>query len=881
MKFQKEVNIYSPEAIVKRFKANEIALSVQKGKIESLISESEIIELQNEKVTMYSKMSDIKQTVDGLSEKYTSIKTGYDAVSEQYTDLDLKVAEYKKGVDSFSAELTKVKSNLENNYSTTVEMNTAITAKVGEITASVSKTYATKSSVDGIRVGGRNLVKNADRLDGKWSDAGTYVSETKVVDDEYALSGKHIEVKCTKAGPGPNYPVFPKTLDKLNKTYTWSFYAKCSVKKSGTVGHECGGRTQIELTTAWKKFTYTWKYTDEEYSSFTFYLNFKVGEILYIRDFKIEEGTKATSWTLSPEDYSTTAEMNAAIKVKVDEISASVSKTYATKSSVDGIRVGGRNLVKNADRLDGKWSDAGTYVSETKVVDDEYALSGKHIEVKCTKAGPGPNYPVFSKTLDKLNKTYTWSFYAKCSVEKSGTVGHECGGRTQIELTTAWKKFSYTWKYTDEEHSSFTFYLNFKVGEILYIRDFKIEEGTKATSWTLSPEDYSTTAEMNAAIKIRADAITSEVSKKIGASEIISKINQSAEKVSISASKINFNGLVTANNYFKVNTDGSIEAIKGKIGGWTITSNSLSAENISLNASYGAMKFSSNGKVVFTQNSRGSMYYTQYTDDRNYNALLFGRTGIKPVHKDNSDEEEIWLNDIEPDENWVLKYTSNRVVLNANVVNAGSAKIKNAVIKEGISVGGNASVNGSTTFEGQIKFRDWENLNNKDTPIYRHPIASTTTDGTRIAYIASGQKKTGNTDLGDTYANYIRVRGEFGLENFITADIYSGSQNSDIRLKNNIRDSDIDALTTIGRMQVRQFDWKKGGHQNIGFVADELEEVDPNLALGGGYYENGEMNIKQVNTPYLVNYTIKAIQELSEIIHKQDERIQQLEQKVG
>ena len=166
-------------------------------------------------------------------------------------------------------------------------------------------------------------------------------------------------------------------------------------------------------------------------------------------------------------------------------------------------------------------------------------------------------------------------------------------------------------------------------------------------------------------------------------------------------------------------------------------------------------------------------------------------------------------------------------------------------------------------------------------PVHRHPIASVTATGSRIAYIASGQRKTGNTDLGDTYVNYIRVRGDFGLENFMTADIYSGSQNSDIRLKNNIRDSDIDALTTIERMQVRQFDWKKGGHQNIGFVADELEEVDPNLALGGGYYENGEMNIKQVNTPYLVNYTIKAIQELSEIIHKQDERIQQLEQKVG
>lgn len=57
-------------------------------------------------------------------------------------------------------------------------------------------------------------------------------------------------------------------------------------------------------------------------------------------------------------------------------------------------------------------------------------------------------------------------------------------------------------------------------------------------------------------------------------------------------------------------------------------------------------------------------------------------------------------------------------------------------------------------------------------------------------------------------------------------------------------------------MKVRQFDWKKergGWHQNIGFVADELEEIDPNLALGGGYDENGEMDIKQINSPYLLN----------------------------
>ena len=57
--------------------------------------------------------------------------------------------------------------------------------------------------------------------------------------------------------------------------------------------------------------------------------------------------------------------------------------------------------------------------------------------------------------------------------------------------------------------------------------------------------EYSTTTEMNAAIKVKADAIESKVSKKVGSNEIISKINQSAESVSINASKISLNGAVS------------------------------------------------------------------------------------------------------------------------------------------------------------------------------------------------------------------------------------------------------------------------------------------------------------------------------------------------
>lgn len=88
-------------------------------------------------------------------------------------------------------------------------------------------------------------------------------------------------------------------------------------------------------------------------------------------------------------------------------------------------------------------------------------------------------------------------------------------------------------------------------------------------------QSYSTTEQMNSAIKQTADSINTEVSKKVNGDEIISKINQSAENISIEANKINLNGAVTANQNFKIGLDGSAEMPKGKIGPWNISTEGL------------------------------------------------------------------------------------------------------------------------------------------------------------------------------------------------------------------------------------------------------------------------------------------------------------------
>ena len=83
--------------------------------------------------------------------------------------------------------------------------------------------------------------------------------------------------------------------------------------------------------------------------------------------------------------------------------------------------------------------------------------------------------------------------------------------------------------------------------------------------------NYSTTTEMNSAINMTANEINSKVSKKVGNDEIISKINQSAEAISIKADKINLNGAVTANENFKIKSDGSMEAKNGTFTGGNIS----------------------------------------------------------------------------------------------------------------------------------------------------------------------------------------------------------------------------------------------------------------------------------------------------------------------
>lgn len=261
------------------------------------------------------------------------------------------------------------------------------------------------------------------------------------------------------------------------------------------------------------------------------------------------------------------------------------------------------------------------------------------------------------------------------------------------------------------------------------------------------------------------------------------------------------------------------------------------------------------GKPMVSLNTAGLRLYTDYTDAKNYKALMLGKHGL--YAQDVSDDAiRLWQEGTGG--GYIVKYQNDTVWIYTD----------------------NLTAMNNVTVGGTLMFYDLENQTKTSGKVKRQPVASVSADDSQVAYLSSG---TGSKHGETIVHRRLGIRAKWGGAGFSTDYLYTDGQVSDIRLKENIKNSETGALETVNRMKVRQFDWKEpmgGWHQNIGFVADELEEIDPNLALGGGYDENGEMDIKQINSPYLLNYAIKAIQELSAKVDEQEKRIKELERRL-
>lgn len=460
MIFEQPVNIYSQDYLLKHFQSNETAVQVVRGKISALISESELIELQNSKATMYSKLASAILDINSLQLQFSDISSKYDTVTGQYSSLDAKVADYKAGLDGLSVNLTSLSTKINNDYSTTTAMNAAIKASVDGLSSTVSQTYATTQNV-------KSSLAEADTNAKKYADTAQSTAISQAQQD---------------------------ATSKANAA-------------------ESNAKTD----------------TDNKLKN-----------------------------------YSTTVAMNSAIKQMADSITLSVSKTYATGANLSAGLSGADQKAKN-------YADSALRSADKSA--KGYADAAQSAAVKAANANTEEllkSYPTVTamESAIKQNADSITASVSKTYATKEGL----SDASTKISNLETWKSQS-ALKITDSAIVSTV---------------------TSSTSW----------------------------SKKADKASLISQINQSAESISINASKINLNGVVTANSYFCILTDGSIKSTKGTLGGWTISSDKIQSRFAGIDAmtihsdgylKFGTCKISSTGGALTVKN--GLHLYTNVNTD--------------------------------------------------------------------------------------------------------------------------------------------------------------------------------------------------------------------------------------------------------------------------
>ena len=266
------------------------------------------------------------------------------------------------------------------------------------------------------------------------------------------------------------------------------------------------------------------------------------------------------------DNYSTTKSMQTYVKAQVDGLSTVVSETYVKTDTLSEYST----TEQTKSMIDQKTDQIKLDVRE-KIYGTNYCKNGTfetftgwvaYLDKKpcITYLGKTCAYLVSGNSI-WMNYDYT------VDADESNTIIFEAASPEKValnikiddttiktfyssEMSKEWKEFSVDVKLKKGKHT--IQFVTSSNASVLYVTNVQIKQDIIE----------STHSQIN--------IIQSSIESKVSKNGIISSINQSSEKVSISAGKINFNGLVTANNYFQILTGGSFVAAYGTLGGWTV-----------------------------------------------------------------------------------------------------------------------------------------------------------------------------------------------------------------------------------------------------------------------------------------------------------------------
>ena len=133
-----------------------------------------------------------------------------------------------------------------------------------------------------------------------------------------------------------------------------------------------------------------------------------------------------------------------------------------------------------------------------------------------------------------------------------------------------------------------------------------------------------------------------------------------------------------------------------------------------------------------------------------------------------------------------------------------------------------------------------------------------------------------NVGASNNFRYYGKITaGKSGDENPIST--YAGS---DVRLKKDIKETTINGIETISKINVKEFRYKtedEKHYKHIGVIAQEVEKEAPEIKDVVLHGEDDEKDMLVVEYGMFTPYLIKAVQELNAKVEKLEARIKELE----
>ena len=249
------------------------------------------------------------------------------------------------------------------------------------------------------------------------------------------------------------------------------------------------------------------------------------------------------------------------------------------------------------------------------------------------------------------------------------------------------------------------------------------------------------------------------------------------------------------------------------------------------------------------------------------------------------------------DADWIRAYNGKGITTNGNMFIGGYIRSNNIINTTFEYQSNRGSVDwrfGAATGTGDENFFGFFDANNRIIPlaidgnfgnIYVGFNVGGSDSKTAVG-IYLGAQVAGNRAFiyhGDSYAGsiWIQTRLDGSWKWFSLGKVCSTAL-SDIRLKGNIRDTEVENATkVIESMKIHSFE-RKDSHKKykIGFIADELEQLDPNLVDGGGEVD-GHPYYKSVNNLQMLAYVVKSMQELNQRVSELEKENEKLKRKLN